>query len=262
MLQLDRGVTQIVYPSWAEFSYHWKDLDRLLSSPLESGYLNPSYNWQELGYPGVPQTFQLIDGLGGGGIIKSKADPSEKSFAGAILSKEANIRHPSGEMSDIVGHGLNVYYLEPRDGPLHNISFAPPELRKKAKLYTCGTSVENLDAAQDSVYWIVGFKRSKQPSQFLDQLPIWAQHFGVESTPLPTTPDALAEESSSWFVDPSIEYRWFSICGGGESVGDHFAIVVYLGYHLRWVVGKHIVCMHLVSSIDRRPNSRVHWYRK
>ena len=262
MLRLEPRTCYYVYPSWAEPPYSWSDLSRYLSDPLNSPLIREDpnwrrYDWQELGYPLNVQPFELIDGPAGGGIIRAHIAYEERWLPAVVLHTGVNIRSPLGMsvLWDLFNQA--VLYLEPMDEPGWEFG-----LGKKKKSYVCGTSPEHADAAGDNVYWVVGFRRSKGEIRKLDLVPTWAESFGIQAFRLQSIPEALRIETSSWFVDPSYTYTWFTVQGGGSAVGYHYAVVVYLAYHLHFVTGKRMTYMHLVSNIEGKPNARLKWSRK
>lgn len=63
MLRDERNRTYYVYPSWADLSYRWEDLPRLLADPLNSGGFKGEDRakektkmeyWLDAGYPPKP----------------------------------------------------------------------------------------------------------------------------------------------------------------------------------------------------------------
>ena len=158
--------------------------------------------------------------------------------------------------------GGNVFYLEPNDGPLAGIPFAPAALRGRAKLYVCGVSVEHAESARGSVYWVVGFERGRKGIKGLDEVENWAEHFGLNATRLGEVPETLRAETASWFVDPAYDYAWFGVESEQDGVGFHFAVVVYLAYLLRRVAGPRMFSMNLAADIEGKPNARHLWHRK
>jgi hypothetical protein len=261
MLFLEESRQYYVYPSWAELTYQWRDLARLLRDPLNSSYFlnDPNcqrYDWQELGFPPNVQPFDLIDGPEEGGIIRAHIRPRERWLPGLILSREANVRTPPGMMGLWPGYDSRVYYLEPMDEPGWQFGVG-----KKKKLYLCSSSTEHLQGAGEAVYWLIGFKPGRRPIKDLDSIGTWAAQFDLRVHQLPGVP-FLAEQTSTLLLDADFRWMWFRIEGGGDAVGYHFAVVVYLALHLRKVAGPRMQCMHLVADIEGKPNARKNWSRK
>jgi hypothetical protein len=132
---------------------------------------------------------------------------------------------------------------------------------KRQKLHICSASAEHVESEPGAVYWLVGYRKGKQGPIGVSDLPQLAAHFGLEAVDLSSVPPTLREEVSPWFVDPKYEYKWLSIKGGEQAVGYQFAIVLYLALHLRKLAGRRLQCMHLVSSIQGRPNVRLPFWR-
>jgi hypothetical protein len=72
----------------------------------------------------------------------------------------------------------------------------------------------------------------------------------------------LRAETDGWFTNPDYESAWFEVSGDGDSVGFHFAVVVYIGNHPRWVGGPTMDSMHVVAQIEGKPNVRHQWCRR
>jgi hypothetical protein len=253
MLHKQRLHNYIVYPSWAKLSYRWKDLPRLLSDPMHSGYMPPGRDLQyflDCGYPIAPQPFTMLDGPVGGGIIEWEGDPHAgrgwRWLPIIILRSEADLRPPNG----MLGQKLDaqVVGIEPHGGGL-----------ERPKLHTCAATIEHIDAADDDVYWVLCSSSKGDRIKGLEALPEWAKSFGLAVERMSDVHPAVREQFDSWIREPEFGRRWYRIVGGGDELGFHFAVLVYFAYHLRWLAGKRIVSMHLVSCIEGKPNMLPSW---
>jgi hypothetical protein len=154
----------------------------------------------------------------------------------------------------------SVCYLEPgaSGSGLGNV--------KKPNSIRPGLSFEHADAAEDKLYWVVRSKRARKPAseiEGLSKVPAWAQHFKLDAKRLTSGPsEALRSETAAWFTNPAYESAWFEISGNGNGLGFHFAVMVYIGNHLRWVAGPRMDRMHLVAQIESKPSICQHWPRK
>jgi hypothetical protein len=247
-----------VYPSWAQLSYKWEDLGRHLADPLNSPYIRDDpnrrrFDWKERGWPVPVQPFDMIDGPEGGGIIKAHIKREERWLPEVVLGTEANICCPPGMQYFLLSQAFNpcVFYLEPFDSPGWQFLSG-----KKTKLYLCSASLEHVEGDPKKIYWVVGYKKAKREIKTLGEIGTWAHHFKLEIRRLPHVPEDLRQEVAPWFISPVYEYVWFDVSGGGEGIGFHFAVVVYVAFHLRKVAGPRIDCMHLVSDIEGKPNVR------
>jgi hypothetical protein len=261
MLHKETKRTFIVYPSWAELSAKWADLPRLLADPLNSGFLPQKFDpardkgWSQ-------QRYELIDGPEGGGIVVRHRDGTRRAWiCELILTREANMLAPNGMEATLMRapDESPVSYLEPmtRGWQFRGVK-KPPNFRP-------GLSYEHADAAGDIIYWVVRFKRARNSSnkvKGLESVPDWARHFGLEAKRLDSgPPDALRAESDSWFPNREFESAWFEVRGDGDSVGFQFAVLVYVGNHLRWVGGPRVISIHLVAQIEGRPSICQDWSR-
>ena len=150
MLKAEPNTDYIVYPSWAEghFTFTWKDLPRLLSDPVRSGYLDPNETRFLETCPGRVRSlpFELIDGPLGGGIIAVHHSGTCNWLGHFVLNKDADDTLPFGttywpEQSHRVAE---VSFLEMRgDAGLRFFG----EGRKKPKQYLCAATLEHADSA-------------------------------------------------------------------------------------------------------------------
>lgn len=259
MLTAEPDFNYIVFPSWATdcYSFHWEDLPRLLSSPLESGYLDEN-DWNSVRSGIMPDRvppFELIDGPFGGGIIAAQRGETNNWLPDCILNKEACYHRPAGfgPWSDRVHGKFSVSVLEMRgDAGLRFFG----EGRKKPRQYLCAASIEHADAAKDKLFWFVDYKTRKAELLELDDVPSWAAGWGLSAQRLPEIPAELREETSSWFSASDRSFCWYRIEGDGDGAARQFAMMLYLALHLRWKAGSRIVSMHLVADVEWRPNFR------
>jgi hypothetical protein len=251
-----------VYPSWAELSYRWEDLPRLFADPLASRYFQGREKdinyFLSLGFPSEIKPCKLIDGPCGGGIVSEERVPRGKWLPGFILTKEANNCSPNAMRLAMDTLPFCVSYLEPFDDRLRDYLRG----KKRTKLYLCSPTPEHIEADPKGIYWVVGVKKGRRKLEALEHLPEWAKAFGLEVTSLPTMPEILREEISSWFTTPDVEFRWFTVHGGGNGAGYHYAVVLYFSLHLRFVIGPRMKYMHLLASIEGKPRVRVNWPNK
>jgi hypothetical protein len=75
-------------------------------------------------------------------------------------------------------------------------------------------------------------------------------------------PSDLPTETAGWFTNTEYESAWFEVAGDGDGIGFHFAVVVYIGQHLRSIAGPRVDAMHIVAQIEGKPNPRRTWNRK
>jgi hypothetical protein len=256
MLHKEPFHNYIAYPSWANPSYCWSDLPRLLADPIGSGYLEPGRSLEyylSLGFPRDPQPYRLVNGPVGGGIIMWEGDPLAgggwKWLPIAILGSEANLRVPPGMENIFASSGVQVVAIEPWSIPFE----------RKSRIYRCGASTEHADSAGDSIYWILCTRGAVERIKRVREISSIAAGFELQATPLSQVPDALLAETAPWFSDAPHSRTWFEVKGGGDGLGYHFAVLVYVAYHLRWVAGPKVLSVHLVANIEGKPNARRDW---
>jgi len=257
MLKAELETQYYVYPSWIEVSYKWEDLPWLMAHPLESGYIDTKTDWKKLGYPEEIAPCSFIDGPAGGGIVVADRVP-RFWLPAAILSREANLCLPNSIINWLEVVQFKVNYIEPFDNPLLYYF----EDKPRPKLYICSFSPENVESDPDSVYWVVNYKKGRKEITGLNEVPTWAKSFGLSVTRLPECPQLLREETSDWFRNPENEFAWYQVQDSKPLAGLAFAIVMYIGLHLRKVAGSRMRSMHLLSGIEGKPNMRKHWARR
>ncbi len=246
----------IIDPSWAKTEYRWEDLPRLLADPLASGYLHkaqdPDYYWR-CGYSKTIQPFTLTDGPCGGGIIMWEGVEyahHQRWLPGCVLHNQANLRHVNGMNLIEKWFDPGVTVMEPHGGGTYPVRRGD---------YRCGASTEHAEAAGESVFWVVCTTKEASKIKQLQSLPTWAKAFGLDVVPRPAPPPGVEAESDPWFPNPDHQRIWYEVIGGGDEVGFHFAVLVYLGYHMRWVAGKCLFSVHLIADIEGKPNCRYLW---
>lgn len=256
-----------VYPSWAQLSYRWEDLPKLMADPLAASYTDPHCGgytketkveyWQNLGWPTENiEPARFIDGPGGGGIIVGPHVYRGRWLPGVILGKEANIPSPVLDITGLSGIApFNVGYLEPYDRPLWNYF----DGKKRKKLYICVAMPEHIESDPEGIYWVIVIKKSQRKIKGLESLPDWSKAFGIDITALPGMPNLLHEETSDWFKNPELEFLWYKVQGGGNGAGYHYAVALYMALHLRFVVGPRIKIIHLLANIEGKPRVRSNW---
>lgn len=259
MLEQDLERFYVVYPSWAQFSFQWNELRTILSNPLESRYnrwlAERRTDWQALGYPIPVQPFDLLDGAAGNGIIVAHIRPRDPWLPFAILRLEANLLPPAA--MSCVDVGFKVWFMEPMDG----FRFLA-EGRRSQKSYLCPISAEHAESAGDDIFWLVGLKRGSRTNKLFSEVDRVAQGFGLRAELLPSCPEQLVDETADWFKNQDYVYFWYKISSTTYRAGFHFAVVIYLGLHLRWRVGSSMSFMHLVAQIPGKPTVRKfkkHW---
>lgn len=263
MLNIDKQLTYIVYPSFAKFSYDWENLRTYLSDPLKySEFTRVNYTPEDLesyGWSLEIQPFDLITGPCGGGIIRVYADiPKDKGWLPlSVLTQEANFRGPDS-FYHIKGPDYHVRYLEPMDEPGWELG-----LGKKAKYYPLTTSAEHIECMPMSIFWLIGTKQQKKEIVGISQVNEWAAYFNLEANLLQEPPESLYNETSHWLnLFEKRKYHWFEIKGDTDSFGYHYAVMLYIGYHLAFVAGRRMKAIHLLSSIEGKPDCYSGWLKR
>jgi hypothetical protein len=135
-------------------------------------------------------------------------------------------------------------------------------LRPRPKLYLCGATPEHAESAGTSVFWLASLEKRQRALSDLNEVPRWAEAFGLSVTALSGIPAPLQSETSDWFRQPSeFDNVWLQVAGGDTSAGFHFGVLVYVALHARSVV-KRLRAMHLVAQIEGKPLFRKTWHRR
>jgi hypothetical protein len=120
-------------------------------------------------------------------------------------------------------------------------------------------TTEHVDGAGDEVYWVLCSRTDEKRIKGLRDIPGWAAAFGLTVARLDDISPQVRSQFDEWFPDLKYHQIWFKVDGGGEGLGFHFAVLVYLAYHIRWLAGKNFSGMHLISQIEGRPNPILSW---
>jgi hypothetical protein len=264
MLIKETEQTFVVYPSWAELEARWSDLPGYFADPLRSGFLPPDFDYRRFGYPAEIQPYELIDGPEGGGLIVWRGDPYRGRWLPlCVVTAGANLVVPNGVRNLAPDHDpcpAPVSFLEPYDDPLRRF-----EIGKRTRIYNTALSYENAEAAGEAVYWVVRYRRPKSRNREirgLGQVPEWSRAFGMDVRLLTEIPVGVRAEAAPWFPSPDYESAWFGVTCADRGLGYQFAVVVYVGNHLRHIAGAATESMHLIGRIEGRPNFRRRWSRR
>jgi len=254
MLYIERRKKYIVFPSWLQPTYKWEDLPEIISNPLkydEFHRYNCSVKKQrESSYPEEIQPFELFEGPAGGGIILVYRDSLSRwlPYYALTFDKGVDLSSPYLMLHD--DWYSNVAYLEPTSDPGWVLSTG-----KKPKEYRLGACVEHIESMPDSIFWVVGFEPTQTGKEIrsLDDVPAWAEHFGLEVERLLELPEAVKDETGWWLKTLKEQFAYFNVSGGGDGFGYHFAVMLYIGLHLRAVAGRRMQSMFLLASIEGKP---------
>jgi len=253
-LQKENERRYIVFPSWLQPTYKWEDLTEIISNPLkydDNARLNYSLeDFVEMGYPKDIQPFELLKGPVGGGMIVVHAGLYERWLpVGALtFDKGIDICKPQGMFYE----ECNVSYLEHCHNP-GSLACA----QKKMKNYSLGASAEHIKSMADRIFWVFGYKsykRGNREIRGISDVTDYGRHFGLEVKRLSEVPKPILNETANWLDIKDLSYVWFDVKGGGKGFGLHFAILLYIGYHLCSVGGPRMGYAHLLTSIEGEPS--------
>jgi hypothetical protein len=255
-----------VYPSCCIFRYSFDDLRSVLADPFGHSALGQSVNYYRcLDYPLDIQPFDMLGSGHGGGIIVAHAavEPDDRWLPACVLRSIASVGLPSGMVmfrasparSSFPAH---VSVLEPQSDP-----FAEYPTCDGRRFRWCSTTPENVDCCGDDVYWVLEPGPMRSATRLLESLREVAMDFQVQLDWLPDPPDSLKKETSGWFKDASLRQEWCRVSSVSQGVGLNFAVTVFCALHVRNLpIGSRLRAVHLVASIEGRPNVRkVFWKR-
>jgi hypothetical protein len=255
-----------IYPSCCCFRYSFDDLRSILADPFGYSALSQSKNYYyALDYPFDIQPFDMLSSQQGGGIIVAHAadDSKERWLPECVLGSIADIRKPHG-MGPFGGSNARISFpayvvvLEPENDP-----YAEYPTRDGRRFQPCSVTPENVDCCGDDIYWIVDVKSVKSLRRIREALGAVAADFQFQLDWLPDVPPNLTNETSDWFKGATVKQEWCRVSGASQGVGMNFAITVFCALHVRNLayVGPSIRAIHLVASIEGRPNVRkVFWH--
>ena len=253
-----------IYPSYCCFRYSFDELGRVLADPFGYSALSQGVNYYRcLDYPLDIQPFDMLPSRHGGGIIVAHAgvEPDERWLPSCVLMSIADIRTPRGmeafDRSDAdSSFPAHVSVLEPQSDP-----FAEYPTRDGRKFRPCSTTPENVDWCEDDIYWVMDAKPTKSVTRLQDELGYVAMDFQVHLDWLSDAPAPLKQETSDWFSHTTLRQQWCRVSSVSQGVGLNYAVTVFCALHVRnGPGGSSIRAIHLVSSIEGRPNVRkVFW---
>lgn len=263
MLEYDRFTQYMIYPSWANFWYEWKDVSLMLKDPLKTGFFVPEdfEREPEILEGKIPsRDYELIDGPAGGGIIVIPLFKRNATTACGLEWKGINsiLFKPSEteiQVSSIFGLPSNsgVLYMKP-----HAPSFLVKHgILKRPKAYDLFGTFEHVESADKSLYASVVLYKSKRQfsKKYVDVLTSTACSLGLSLTPLDDIPPSIFAEKPHWCSGQDRIYIWFKVHTECKTVQRIFAMLYYCGLHLRKVFGKGLRGIMLAAKIETKPCS-------
>jgi len=265
MLKTDNNKKYIVFPSWLQPTYKWDDLPEILSNPFKYDDSSKAYRllgrieeqWEYLrkcGYPERPQDFELLDGPVGGGIIVVDISQNKRWLGYHALTFDKGVDVTSANMMLDGGDWYvknNVGYLEDTTDPGYWLATG-----KRRRDFDIAACAEHIESMSDSIIWLVRYERSKTNKEIrgLEDIAKWAKHFGLEVKRIDRLPEYVKDsELALWCKNSRFQSAFFEVSGGGEKFGFHFAVMLYIGLHLRYVAGRRMSSMFLLAAIEGKP---------
>ena len=124
---------------------------------------------------------------------------------------------------------------------------------KKPKNYVYPISAEHVEAAFGSIYWLLSTRKTKRKIPGIEEIPVWAFHFDFQARRIEEAPEAILKETEHW-RNPDFDYIWFEVKSTSDEYGYNYAVMLYIGLHLAYVGRSRIRTMHLITSIEGKPN--------
>jgi hypothetical protein len=251
-MKFDKNICYYIYPSWASFSYKWKDLSIFLSDPLATKYVpKRQVPWTELGYSTVTDNFTLIDGPFGNGIVAQDCSKIADELNGRrwlpklVLMSEADICRLPG-VSPPNSERYRVVYLSPKQSDEVLLG-----LKKRVDDPMPYCSLEPLEGLEHSALLCVGRTGSSALGEELKMLPLCLRAFQIKAELL-AIDDCVVQECkhvheflSKWRLNGV----WYFLDTSGLDAGLLLAIAAYLGGYLRSVVGSQIKSCHIITTL-------------
>jgi len=224
----------IVYPSWASFSYTWERLPSLLDDPLVSVHAKHyPYDWQRMGYSRITNNYSLHDGPFGNGIIRydpSKLVDTEKKDAWLpiiVLGSEATLETPPG-IPKFEWRDFRVSYLSPKPSDEERLG-----LKKQKNDPMPYFSVETWPGMELSAMVCLGFTKKARLGAELREFPLWLRAWELKAELWDEDKPPCAAVVEKFFAKWELKDTWYFVGTAGCDAGLFLAILVYLGGYLR-----------------------------
>jgi hypothetical protein len=263
MIIQDKSRFYLVYPSWAKHAWKWEELDAAFRDPLVTGGLGLDQRdyFEKLGYQAAPDSYELISGPVGNGIIRGITSCEFWGHAKLYwLAVLIHGKHRDGaDFSTLPDFGVHseydVRWLEEKHTGEHQLGLKEPFPTFLPKI--------TLDHAEcpDSVVYVSLAFRALSSGNVDDEaclrFQMRCQVFGLKCRPIDPATEFLPETTKA-MVSPKINHRWYVVERGQDDLGLFVAKMFYLACAAKQEANKLFQFIHLVGAFEGTPTmSRV-----
>jgi hypothetical protein len=258
MIVEDKSRFYFVYPSWAKHAWKWDDLPSAFLDPLVTGGLGYRQDsFEKLGYRIAPESFELIPGPAGNGIIRGTTSCDfwgrERYYWAAVLLNGKN--YDGADFSTLPDFGVHsgyaVRWLEEKTSGDYRLG-----IRKHFPTFLPRITLDYAECPDWVIYVSLAFRA--QPSGKVDdgaclRFQERCQVFGLKCRPVDLTAESLPE-AAKVMVSPKVTHRWYVVERGPDDLGLLVAKMFYLACATKQEADKLFQFIHLVGAIEGKPS--------
>ena len=248
-MQFNKEAFYLILPSWARLAFKWADLGDLFARPFDKGALaRPDY-WTRIGYKQNDNTFQLINGPAGNGIIKGIGDINKSRYLWmAVLLQQAEFRPLPGFPR--IGFNSNLFWLAEKDTPENYLG-----LQKKSSAFLPLISLEYDEALESSICVSLVFKSTIPDKVTCSDFCTQCREFGIECYPIVHL-GSLSKEGQR-LMCRGFSYQWYTI-GISDDIGLIVAKIFYVACLLKQSHDT-FKFVHLIGAFEEKPTMARRW---
>jgi hypothetical protein len=250
MILTDPSAFYYVYPSWANYRFKWADLHAIFLDPYGTGFLDNEPYWSKIRYKEGFNTFRLIDGPLGNGIIKGIGNQRSDRFLWmAVLMQETDFTSLPGFHYNAPDYG--VHWMEEKGSAERVLG-----LKEAAPTFLPRVSLDYDDCPNSSVFVSLAFGTRTQDEELCLRFQMLAGSFGLNCQPVlevNSLPDVTRK-----MVSPVINHRWFLMEHVEDDAGLLASKAFYLGCAMKYV-SKRFKYIHLVGAFEGKPAMAQLW---
>lgn len=258
MIKEDKSRFYFVYPSWAKHAWRWDELDAAFRDPLVTGRLGIHQKdyFEKLGYRDAPDSYELIPGPVGNGIIRGKTARDswwhDRLYWVAVLSSGKD--YDGASFISLPGFDDDCEYavrwLEEKHSGEHQLG-----LKEKFPTFLPKITLDYADCPATAVYVSLAFRAlstGNVDDEACLRFQMRCQVFGMKCRPIDPVADSLPEPAKA-LVSPKITHRWYLVERGGDDLGFFVAKMFYLACAAKKEANKLFQFVHLVGDFEGKP---------
>jgi hypothetical protein len=258
MIAEDRSRFYFVYPSWAKHARKWEDLEEAFRDPLVIGGLGLDRRdyYEKLGYQIAPESYELIPGPVGNGIIQGITSCEfwgrERYYWMAVLLSGKNF--DGADFSSLPDFGVHCEYavrwLEEKNSGELQLG-----LKEKHPAFLPKITLDYADCPDTVVYVSLAFRAvasGNVDDEACLRFQMRCQVFGLKCRSLDPATEQLPETAKA-MVSPKITHRWYVVERGQHDLGLLVAKLFYLACATKQEANKLFLFIHLVGAFEGKP---------